>query len=289
MGKKKPNKLIWKLQFSTFCLTGLACFASIGLGRIQEDQQAIASQLTEEWIDDVLNSPPPKADTTPRADDSSSDFPDDGTTIKATSTAAKLFATKKSPGAIAVGVAEGNYTLSGKARGIYFGHTDPGNHVTNRGFCSWNKASNISVAQADANCLDALQRQSAGTERRLKGQGIDPRSNVEALINGTDIWNQSNSAGPKFASKYKLALDKGIAGKKAILWARVEAFRNNAGRLDASGLFGICRSQPAYTSKLRGLERGSEAWQWKCISLDQGRRVVEVSRALSASKASGKL
>lgn len=289
MRKKKSNKLIWKLQFLTFCFTGLACFASIGLGKIQQDREAIASQLTEEWIDDVLNSPPPQATSKVRADNSPLDFKDDRRSFDITSTAAKLFATKKSPGAIAVGVAEGNYTTSGKTTRLYAGHTDPGNHVPNKGFCSWNKAYRISVAQADINCLNALQRQSRATERRLKANGINPKTNVEALINGTDIWNQSNSAGPQFANKYKLALSKGMKGKKAILFARVEAFRRASGRLSASGLFGICRRESAYRSKLVGLQSGSESWQWKCISLDQGRRVKEVARALEASKASGKL
>lgn len=289
MRKKKPNKLIWKLEFATVCLVGLSLCASTFLIKTQQDREAIASQLAEEWIDDVLNSPPPQSSSKVRADNFTLDFKDDGQLSDVTSTAAKLFATKKSLGAIAVGVAEGNYTTSGKATRLYAGHTDPGNHVPNKGFCSWNKAYRISVAQADINCLNALQRQSRATERRLKANGINPKTNVEALINGTDIWNQSNSAGPQFASKYKLALSRGMRGRKAILFARVEAFRRASGRLSASGLFGICRRESAYRIKLVGLQSGSESWQWKCISLDQGRRVKEVSRALEASKALGKL
>ena len=284
MARKKASKLIWKLQFGAYLLTGLTCFIAIGASKVQQEQDAIAMQVAEAWIDDVLKSPPPKASSATRADNSSLDFGNAEAAIKGNSTAAKLFATKLSLGAIAVGTAEGNYTPTGKKRGLYFGHTDPGNHVTNRGFCSWNKASNISVAQADANCLSALQRQSRGTERRLKALAINPSVDTEALINGTDIWNQSNSAGPQFAKKYKLALSKGLSGRKAILFARVEAFRRDSGNLDASGLFGICRRERAYRSRLVGRAVGSDRWRWDCIALDQGRRVVEIKRALEANK-----
>jgi D-alanyl-D-alanine dipeptidase len=194
--------------------------------------------------------------------------------------ASTLFASKKSPGSIAVAAAEGNMTYSGKVRSIYFGHTDPGNHVTNKGFCSWNKAKNISVAQADERCLAALQRQSAATHRKMTAMGIDSKRYPEALVNGTDLWNQSNSAGPKFASKYKKALDKGMKNKEALLFARVEAFRDRGGSLDASGLFGICNREAYYRAELTGLTPYSESWRWNCIALDQRRRVREVGKAL---------
>lgn len=194
------------------------------------------------------------------------------------SMASSLFATKKSPGSIAVGAAEGNLTLTGQATSLYSGHTDPGNHVTNRGFCSWNRAKNLTVAQADQRCLGALKRQSAVTERKLIALGINPNIHAEALINGTDLWNQSNSAGPQFALKYKKALEKGLSGSGAQIWARVEAFRNRAGVLDASGLFGICRREPYYQSRLSGITPYSESWRWQCIALDQRRRVKVVSK-----------
>ena len=196
------------------------------------------------------------------------------------SSASELFATMKSPGSIAVGAAEGNLTVTGKTTSLYSGHTDPGNHVTNRGFCSWNRAANLSVAEADQRCLAALQRQAAATEQKLTTLGIDPKIHVEALVNGTDLWNQSNSAGPQFPPEYKKALDQRIQGKRAFLDARVEAFRNSAGNLDASGLFGICNREPYYRSKLQGYSPYSEAWRWNCIALDQGRRVGVVSEAL---------
>lgn len=196
------------------------------------------------------------------------------------SSASELFATMKSPGSIAVGAAEGNLTVTGKTTSLYLGHTDPGNHVTNKGFCSWNRAKNLSVQQADRRCLAALQRQAAATEQKLTALGIDPKIHVEALVNGTDLWNQSNSAGPQFPPAYKKSLDQRIQGKRAFVDARVEAFRNRAGNLDASGLFGICKREAYYQSKLQGHSPYSESWRWNCIALDQGRRVGVVSEAL---------
>ncbi len=194
--------------------------------------------------------------------------------------AASLFATPKSPGSIAVGVAEGNFTQSGEATSLYSGHTDPGNHVTNRGFCSWNRAANITVAEADKRCLASLKKQSAAIAKQMKDLGINPTEHLPALVNGTDVWNQSNSAGPEFVSQYKAALDLGLRGKASYIWARVEAFRNAKGALDASGLFGICKRHSYYQQRLAGLRVDSELWRWQCIGLDQRRRVELISDVL---------
>ena len=195
-------------------------------------------------------------------------------------TASTLFATARSPGALAVGAAEGNLTPTGEVNSIYYGHIDPGNHVTNRGFCSWNHAANLTVAEADQRCLAALQQQSAATEHQMILLNLDPATHTVALVNGTDLWNQSNQAGAQFAAKYRQALNQGLSGRAALIDARVEAFRDSAGQLDASGLFGICATQPYYQSQLASLTAYSETWRWQCIALDQGRRVREVAIAL---------
>ncbi|HBB35178.1 MAG TPA: hypothetical protein DDZ80_19825 [Cyanobacteria bacterium UBA8803] len=195
-----------------------------------------------------------------------------------------LFGSKKAPGAIAVGVAEGNLTPSGKPTSIYSGHTDPGNFATNRGFCSWNKARNLSVAEADQRCLEALQWQSVATENQLLALGLNPETHKVAIAIGTDLWNQSNSAGPQFPFKYKAALDRGFEGRQAYIWARVEAFRNKQQELDASGLFGICRREPYYRGELKGLQVDSEQWRWNCIKLDQRRRLLEIEKVFRSVK-----
>ncbi len=192
----------------------------------------------------------------------------------------ELFGSKKAPGSIAVGVAEGNLTPSGKPTSIYSGHTDPGNFATNRGFCSWNKAQGISLDEADKRCLESLQWHSVAMENQLLYLGLNPESHKVAIVMGTDLWNQSNSAGPKFPFAYKAAKDKGLKGRQAHIWARVEAFRNEQQQLDASGLFGICRREPYYRQQLAGLEVDSEAWRWNCIKLDQRRRILEIEKVL---------
>jgi len=194
-----------------------------------------------------------------------------------------LFKTKFSPGCVSVGVAEGNLTAQCSPRGIYQGHIDPGNFAVNRGFCSWNKSQNLTVEQADIFCLDALQRQSVSTENNLFYLGLNPAINQRAIVMGADLWNQSNSAGPQFAQKFKTALlSKGLVGEKAYLWARVESFRNAKNELDASGLFGICVREKYYKEKLALLTPFSEEWRWNCIALDQGRRVREVLNVLKS-------
>ncbi len=199
----------------------------------------------------------------------------------AVNTASRLFVTAQSPGAIAVGAAEGNLTPTGEVTALYYGHIDPGNHVTNRGFCSWNGAAHLTVAEANQRCLLALQQHAVVTEQQLRELSLNPSNDPTAVVNGTDLWNQSDQAGPEFASKYQQALDRGLSGSKALVTARVEAFRNSAGQLDAGGLFGICRREPFYQQRLMGLTQGSEAWRWHCIALDQRRRVGEVASALA--------
>lgn len=195
----------------------------------------------------------------------------------------ELFASPTAPGAIAVGVAEGNLTPSGEPTAIYLrGHTDPGNFATNRGFCSWNKANGISIAEADRRCLEALQWHSVAIENQLLHLEIHPEHHKTAITMGTDLWNQSNSAGPNFPFKYKAAKDQGFDGQQAYIWARVEAFRNKQQQLDASGLFGICRREPYYRQQLTGLIIDSEEWRWNCIKLDQRRRVLEIEKVFES-------
>lgn len=195
----------------------------------------------------------------------------------------ELFGSQQAPGSIAVGVAEGNLTPSGEPTSNYLrGHTDPGNFATNRGFCSWNKAQNLSIAEADQRCLESLQWHSVAMENQILHLGLNPENHKAAIVMGTDLWNQSNSAGPKFPFTYKAATDQGLTGREAYIWARVEAFRNKQQQLDASGLFGICRREPYYKEQLTGLEVDSEQWRWNCIKLDQMRRVLEIENVLNS-------
>ncbi|MBD1908557.1 M23 family metallopeptidase [Funiculus sociatus GB2-A5] len=259
----------------SFLMLLLGSQAAVGLKVLSEEMsESVAFNPTLVTLDFGVEATEPTAKTDTTSDDA------ENLNAIASKTASKLFATKKSPGSIAIGAAEGNFTLTGETTSLYFGHTDPGNHVVNRGFCSWNRAKNLTLQEANQRCLKALQRQGASTERRLKALSIDASAHTEALVNGTDLWNQSNSAGPKFASAYQKALNKGLKGRRAYTYARVEAFRRKNGVLDASGLFGICTREPYYRSRLIGYPPYSESWRWNCIALDQERRVKIVSKAL---------
>ena len=196
--------------------------------------------------------------------------------------ASQLFATKQSLGSISVGHAEGNMDASGNPTSLTNGHTDPGNGAFNRGFCSWNKANGLSLAKADAKCLQALQQQAAAAEQDLKKAGVE--ASAIAIINGADLANQSPRAGEDFGDQYAKALAKGLKGEKALIHARVESFRTEKGILSASGLFRICGNYSSYREQLAGLKPGSEAWRWQCIALDQGRRVRAIEEVLKSSQ-----
>jgi hypothetical protein len=90
------------------------------------------------------------------------------------------------------------------------------------------------------------------------------------------------------AKRYTDALSKGLSGKEAILWARVEAFRRSNGELEAGservGLFSICEnpSNTYYTKRLRQYPMWSERWRWNCIALDQGRRMEAINKVLAS-------
>ena len=196
--------------------------------------------------------------------------------------AKQLFATKQSLGSLSVGHAEGNMDAEGNPTSLTNGHTDPGNGAFNRGFCSWNKANGLSLAEADAKCLQALQRQAAAAEQDLKKAGVE--ASAIGIINGADLANQSPRAGNDFGSQYAKALAKGLKGEKALIHARVESFRTEKGTLSASGLFRICGNYASYREQLAALKPYSEAWRWQCIALDQGRRVRAIEEVLKSSR-----
>ncbi|MBD3821510.1 MAG: hypothetical protein IE914_04540 [Thiotrichales bacterium] len=198
------------------------------------------------------------------------------------SSAKQLFATKQSLGSISVGHAEGNMDVRGNSTKLTDGHIDPGNGAFNRGFCSWNKANGLSVAQADEKCLRTLQQQAATAERDLKKAGIEV--SATSIINGADLANQSPRAGADFGARYAQALDKNLKGEKALIDARVESFRTEKGILSASGLFHICNNYASYRKQLAGLKPYSESWRWQCIALDQRRRVRAINEVLETNQ-----
>ncbi len=144
------------------------------------------------------------------------------------------------------------------------------------------------MANADAGCLTRTRSRIPRLVRKLQNASINPEQNIEAFINNLDQWNQASPrVSDMFPKKYADALNKGLKGKEAILWARVEAFRRSGGELEAGnsrvGLFSICANpkNTYYTTRLQQYSMFSERWRWNCIALDQKRRLEAINQVLA--------
>ncbi|MEO1433712.1 MAG: hypothetical protein AAFV71_32565 [Cyanobacteria bacterium J06633_8] len=198
-----------------------------------------------------------------------------------------LFANNSSIGVLAICSAEGNCELDGSRTKLYSGHVDPGNGVINRGWCSDQGRGGNNLDNADAICLKRTRSRVPRLVNKLQAFGINPEQNVEVFINSLDQWNQASPrVSDAFPKKYADALKKGLKGKEAILWARVEAFRKRNGELKAGnsrvGLFSICLNPKNiyYTNRLQQFPMWSERWRWNCIALDQKRRLEAINKVL---------
>ncbi|MDY6897225.1 MAG: hypothetical protein SWZ49_04010 [Cyanobacteriota bacterium] len=198
-----------------------------------------------------------------------------------------LFADNSSIGVLAICTAEGNCKIDGSRTKLYSGHLDPGNGVLNRGWCSDQGRGGNNLDNADAVCLKRTRSRIPRLVRKLQNVGIKPEQNIEAFINNLDQWNQASPrVSDAFPTRYADALKKGLKGKEAILWARVEAFRKSNGELEAGnsrvGLFSICVNpqNTYYTNRLQQYPMWSERWRWNCIALDQRRRLEAINQVL---------
>jgi len=198
-----------------------------------------------------------------------------------------LFADNSSIGVLAICAAEGNCTINGKKTSLYYYHVDPGNSIANRGWCSDQGRGGTSLENADTVCLKRTRSRIPRLVGKLQNAGIKPEQNIEAFINNLDQWNQASPrVSDAFPKKYADALKKGLKGKEAILWARVEAFRKSNRELEAGnsrvGLFSICANpqNTYYTTRLRKYSMWSERWRWNCIALDQKRRLEAINKVL---------
>ncbi|MCL1474450.1 hypothetical protein [Argonema antarcticum] len=199
---------------------------------------------------------------------------------KASPSLSALFKDMKSSGVLAIGAAEGNLTLDGTKTNNYFGHTDPGNGVRNRGFCSWQAGPVASVSEADLKCLNRIRSRIGHVTSLFQDAGLAVNKHNSAAIAALDLWNQASPrVYQRFPYTYAAALKGGKKGQLAIVHARVEAFRTN-GVLAAAGLFKICRTSSFYINRLPS-QTGSEEWRYNCIRLDQLRRQREIDKALS--------
>jgi hypothetical protein len=199
-----------------------------------------------------------------------------------------LFTNNSSIGVLAICAAEGNCTIDGKKTSLYYYHVDPGNRKVNRSWCSDQGRGGTNLENADAGCLTRTRSRIPRLVRKIQAVGINPEQNVEVFINSLDQWNQASPrVSDAFALRYADALKKGLKGKEAILWARVEAFRRSDGELEAGnsrvGLFSICANpkNTYYTTRLQQYSMFSERWRWNCIALDQRRRLEAINQVLA--------
>jgi hypothetical protein len=199
-----------------------------------------------------------------------------------------LFASNSSVGVLAICAAEGNCTSEGKKTSSYYYNLDPGNSADNRGWCSDQGRGGRNIDNADAGCLTRTRSRIPRLVRKIQAAGVNPEQNIEVFLNSLDQWNQASPhVSDAFAFRYADALKKGLKGKEAILWARVEAFRRSDGDLVAGnsrvGLFSICANpkNTYYTTRLQQYSMFSERWRWNCIALDQRRRLEAINEVLA--------
>ncbi|MGB3207450.1 MAG: hypothetical protein WBB28_20890 [Crinalium sp.] len=198
----------------------------------------------------------------------------------------ELFTAERSMGNVAICTAEGNCEAdgSGKYSQLYHqgGHSDPANNVFNRGFCS-DQSNAPSMEEGNRRCVTRISGRVGIITKKFKAENLDPEKHSEAFINGIDQWNQASPrVSDRFPSEYRKALQKNLPIPLAIENARVEAFRNKSGELDASGLRKVCmRWNPSLQQQtgISGLSANSEGFMSRCIGYDQSRR----ARAIRAT------
>lgn len=146
----------------------------------------------------------------------------------------QLFATPDSLGAIAIGVAEGTRTPEGGRTSIWQQHTDPGNFAENRGTFSWQLEA-TSVADAEQRGLDRL-RQEAIPHLLQAAEKVGVSLNIDLLVQGADLWNQSPQAGADFVENLKRCQQWEAQASAIVLCARVESYVSpSTGEVEASG------------------------------------------------------
>jgi hypothetical protein len=176
--------------------------------------------------------------------------------------AGRLFASSDSLGTIALGAAEGTRTHDGQKTVLWYHHTDPGNGALNKGTFAWQLGA-ANAEEADAKGLARIQQEAIPSLLQAAQQqqvGMD----IETLIQGADLWNQSPDAGAGFVQNFKQCLAQNLPnGEDTLLCARLASFYHpETGELEAGGFGG-------------DLERLEE---------DQKRRIQVIQRVLQANQ-----
>jgi hypothetical protein len=148
--------------------------------------------------------------------------------------AEQLFATSDSLGAIAIGVAEGTRTPDGGRTSIWQQHTDPGNFAKNQGTFSWQLGA-ISVADAEHRGLERVRRETIPYLLQ-EAEKLGVALNINLLVQGADLWNQSPQAGVAFVKNLQRCQQQEAQESAAVLCARMESYVNpSTGDVEAAG------------------------------------------------------
>ncbi|MBL1174943.1 hypothetical protein [Pantanalinema sp. GBBB05] len=140
-------------------------------------------------------------------------------------------------GAIAIGNAEGTLNPNGTPTRFYYGHRDPGNYATNRGFASWQASPVKTALEADRKAIHRIKTQCVPyTIKSFQQQGLTLTSRL--LVESCDIWIQAPRAAVDFATNLDRCQSQGKFGETAILCARVRNYINPAtGKFEVAAIF----------------------------------------------------
>ena len=146
---------------------------------------------------------------------------------------AQLFADANSPGAIAIGLAEGTRTANGGYTRAYWGHRDPGNGKRNLGTFSYQHGA-PTPQQADALQLRRLMPHIQAFQTRARSRGM--QLSLLEIVAGADLATQAPKAARHYVRHLQTFRNRGLNPMEAILEATTHSFINPAtGRLEAGG------------------------------------------------------
>ena len=160
-----------------------------------------------------------------------------------------------------VGSAEGTRHWSGAKTPAYYGHTDPGNGVWNRGTFSYQHEAH-SPEEADDKQLQRLKLQSLQLEEQAQAQGL--KLTLEEKLNGVDLANQAPLAALDrggYIEQLAKARRLNMEGTEAIVYARTWAYLDPDTRQ---------WNAPGLGNTIQGIDR------------DQRRRAAAIAQAYQA-------
>ncbi|MCD8487928.1 MAG: hypothetical protein LRZ84_14625 [Desertifilum sp.] len=153
----------------------------------------------------------------------------------------ELFGSVSSPGAIAIGAAEGTMTPDGTKTQHYEFHFDPGNGEPNTGMFSCQNAyctengRRLPPEEADKRQLSRIRKFAERLEATAQSKNLE--LGAVDIVAGADLFNQSELAGHDYLDRLKQCRSEGKTGTDAVLCARERAYIDpQTGRLDAPGL-----------------------------------------------------